>query len=115
LIYEHWCGEYKGPDLPNPYIGFCTMLEEWPTPWPALEESSVNGLTLVQYFLSYAYDSIESAIAILQEPVVDFESIDLAARRAIWAAMFLTKAKELAATSKKVLVQEKLPFAANSA
>jgi hypothetical protein len=108
LIYEHWSSEYKGPDLPNLYIGFCKMLEDWPVPWQAYEESAVNGLTLVQYFLSYAFDASEQAIFLLKERAYDLDSVDLAATQAIWAAMFLTKAKELAVTSGKVLVQKKL-------
>lgn len=114
LMYENWCYEYKGPDLPNPYSGFCAMLEDWPTPWPAFEESSVNGLTLVQYFLCFAYDSVEQAIFLLQERENDLHSVDLAATQAIWAAMFMTKAKDLAATSNKALVQRKLPLTATS-
>jgi hypothetical protein len=112
LMYEYWCNEYKGPDLPNPYLGFCKMLEDWPTPWPAFEESAVNGLTLVQYFLCYAHDSVEAAISLLQESENDLHSVDLAATQAIWAAMFMTKAKDLAATSNEALVQRKLPLMA---
>lgn len=59
--YEVFCMDYRGPDLGNPFRGFQEMLRQWGAPWPEVDESSLNALTLPQYFLAWAWRENDSA------------------------------------------------------
>ena len=109
--YEIWCAGYKGPDLADPVMGFCEMLHQWPAPWPYNDESSLNGLTLAQFFLVQAYSDIEFSLAILGKrqtrsglSCTGFVDDD-AACSAVYAAKELTHAKGLLASSENVVAQ----------
>lgn len=104
LMYEHWCAEYKGPELPDPYMGVCQMLIDWPPPWPyadpepwirasqdwsasrpgaghaplgPVRSSAVNGLTVAQYFLAIAFGHVTASLQMLKpEMTKDGSEVD---------------------------------------
>jgi hypothetical protein len=63
--YDLWCADYAGPELADPFMGFCEMLRDPPCPWASIEESSLNGLTLAQFHLAWAFGCTECASWIL--------------------------------------------------
>src|SRR5690242_16176211 len=57
--YEIFLMDYQGPVPLDPHVGFAQMLRAWGFPWADEQNddfpSSLNGLTLAQYFLSWAW------------------------------------------------------------
>ena len=43
------------------HVGFTLMMVRWPSPWPAVSGSTLNGLTLAQFFLAWAWEENEAA------------------------------------------------------
>lgn len=113
--YEVWCSDYKGPDLADSVEGFGEMLREWHSPWPYIEESSLNGLTIAQFYFSWAYGEINDGIDILatrplrarttESGACFFGSVDDAAVSAINAVKALMHAKHLLTSSENGLAQ----------
>ena len=52
--YDLFRADYRGFYLVDTYVGFAEMLRHWPFPWPATEDSALNGLTVAQFFLIWA-------------------------------------------------------------
>ena len=97
--YEIWCMDYKGPDLEDPFAGFQEMLKEWEAPWEPYD-SSLDGLTLAQYYYLWAYGDAKSILGILGGWQMigfgpDFSRVDYSARHAISATKALMHAKHL--------------------
>jgi hypothetical protein len=59
--YEMFCADYRGPYLVDAYVGFAQMLRQWPSPWPTMGLSSLNGLTVAQFFLIWAWEENNTA------------------------------------------------------
>jgi hypothetical protein len=106
--YELWCADYIGHDLADPFMGFCEMLRHWPSPWPFLNGSSLNGLTLAQFFLAWAFGSIECACSLLDNQVSfnGGEPLEEAGCAAISATKALMRAKHLLGSPENCLAQQ---------
>ena len=59
--YEVFLADYHGIYLVDAYVGFAEMLRQWPSPWPAVDEGALNGLTVAQFFLIWAWQENDSA------------------------------------------------------
>ena len=59
--YEVFLSDYRGQYLIDAHVGFLEMLRQWGAPFPYLEESCLNELTLPQYFLAWAWNENNSA------------------------------------------------------
>ena len=109
--FQVWLSDNKGLELNDPYVGFCQLLDDWPSPWPALDVSCLNGLTFAQFHLAWAYGKSEVALATLtQRPQRGSSSLgafddDDAACFAVYAAKALTHAKLLLASNENRLAQ----------
>jgi len=53
--YEMFLMDYRGSYIVDDYMGLVEMLHEWPSPWPSLDESTLNGLTEAHFFLIWAW------------------------------------------------------------
>jgi hypothetical protein len=111
VVLELWQNDYKGPNLVDASMGFSKMLNEWPMPWPYNSMSSLNGLTLAQFYMLEAAREIELSLAILAPhkvkegaQCIGFDCDD-AACFAIYATKALTRAKHLLASNENVLGQ----------
>ena len=69
--YEMFGAEYRGPFLPDAYIGFIAMLRHWDIPWPGNEDSGLNGLTLAQFYSAWAWAQNDVAKYCLDGQAVD--------------------------------------------
>ena len=61
----YWHSDHKDLAVEDPYEGLCLMMADWQMPWPAMEDSSLNGLNQSQFLLAFAYGEIELALSIL--------------------------------------------------
>ena len=102
--YELFCADYNGPCLVDGYVGFAEMLRQWgPPPWLALDDSALNGLTVAQLFLTWAWDQNDEAKYCLDgEAVANEWKQELAVKCGVVAAVSAAKsmfyAKYLMAT-----------------
>ena len=53
--YELFCADNTGSRFPDAYVGFSQMMRHWPAPWQ-IDDSSLNGLTLPQFLLVWAFN-----------------------------------------------------------
>jgi hypothetical protein len=130
--------DYKGPYLVDDHAYLVEMLKQWPTPWDAFDyaglselrlesldrermpsqptprsgpgEIGLNGLTLAQFFLAWAWRSNESAKQILGAEAFALEGSQTTAlaagiRAAVGAARSLAHAQALMASGDKRLGQ----------
>jgi hypothetical protein len=112
--YDVFLADYDGPYLIDGFVGFKEMLRQWAVPWEANEMSALNGLTVPQFFLCWAWDENEAAkylfdqkaIAAGWEPSV---ALDYGIVAAVSAARCVDHAQFLIATGRTDLAQESLP------
>jgi hypothetical protein len=114
-LREHlqvWLSDNRDLELNDPYVGLCQLLDDWPSPWPYLDVSCLNGLTFAQFHLAWAYGNSEVALATLtQRPQRGHRGLggvhddDDAACYAVYAAKALTHAKHLLASKENRLAQ----------
>ena len=109
--YETFCANYRGPDLVDGYMGFIAMLEHWRIPWPGNEDSSLNGLTLAQFYLVWAWSTNDVAKYCLGGQAVaqgwDLDhAIGFGTVAAVSAAKLISHAKLLMAIGDNRIAQE---------
>lgn len=107
-----WHSDHKDFDPNDPFVAFRRMLDDWAIPWPASENSELNGLTLAQFYVARAYGYCETALAgLTQRPKRGsfdkpcFDEDD-AACFALYAAQGLAHAKMLLELSKDRIAQK---------
>jgi len=111
LHYEMFLYEYRGPELADPFVHICQMLTDWPTPWSYLAESDLNGLTLAQFYLAWAYHEngmllFKPDICLKTSAAYTPMSADGAAFTAISATKAVMRAKQLMGTAQNCIAQE---------
>ena len=61
LHYDTFLSTYDGPYLGDSYFGFAAMLRTWPTPWPGIPGSVLNGLSVVDFYLAWSWSENAAA------------------------------------------------------
>lgn len=98
--YEAWQYDYKGPALPDQFMGFGQMLEDWQYPWSEVELSNLTGLSPAQCYFGWSFAEIEIALGILTNRLqladsTHSERVEEMARAMTGAAKSLVHAKHL--------------------
>jgi hypothetical protein len=104
-VYVIWCDHIAESIPDNPVDGFAQMLNEVPIPWPAMEGSAINFMTLAQYYLSFAYGLVTSAIGILKRKKASEEEFAKAENYISMAEQVVSQAKSIIWTEKDRFVQ----------
>lgn len=108
LHYDTFLSIYDGPYLGDSHIGFATMLRTWRTPWPSVEGSVLNGLSLIDFYLAWAWS--ENAAAQRYSAEANAGAADAmheAVVTAVSAAKSLAYAKVLLANGSDDLAQQR--------
>ena len=109
--YELFLSDYRGPDPVDGYVGFAEMLRKWPIPWPTLDMSTLNGLTLAQFYFIWAWEENNVARFCLDGEAVangwePEEAMDAGVVAAVSAAKALVHAKFLMPVGGDTMGQE---------
>jgi hypothetical protein len=109
--YEMFLVDYHGFYLVDAYVGLAEMLRQWPSPWPALDTSTLNGLTVAQFFLIWAWEENNAARYCLDGEAVAHgwqpdDAMNVGVIAAVSAAKSLFHAKFLMAFNGDRLGQE---------
>ncbi len=61
LHYDTFLSTYDGPYLGDFHLGFAAMFRTWPTPWPGIQGSVLNGLSVVDFLLAWSWSENAAA------------------------------------------------------
>lgn len=61
LHYDTFLSTYAGPYLGDSHVGFAAMLRAWPTPWPGIQGSVLNGVSVVDFYLAWSWSENDAA------------------------------------------------------
>jgi hypothetical protein len=75
IHYEMYLFDYDGPLICDSYIGFRRMLREWGIPFPFYEDSSLNGMTLTEFYFVWAWEENEIARRCLDESLFMLDTL----------------------------------------
>ena len=111
--YELFCKDYREPYFADAHIAFSEMLRQWGTPWGSTDGSSLNGLTMAQFFLACAWTENDGAKYCLDGEAVaqgwkPMDATQAGVNMAVTAAKSLAHARLLMATGANTIAQESL-------
>ena len=114
LHYDKFLSDYDGSFLVDAHVGFAQMLQQWPSPWPAVDGSALNGLTFADFHLAWAWEENTCARrcladALREEGMRAAEAMQEALVAAVSAAKSLGHAKLLLTLGERKIAQDSLP------